>query len=130
MKGNLELLVRRYVSRRTGIVLAGEVVALALVTGLVAVLQCQLRIANPSAAYLLAVVALAVVYGTRAAIAGSVARYLDVRDGRACNRERVPVALAYSARHPRAPSRDRRSHRVAAYYPSTSAATAAAASAC
>jgi two-component system sensor histidine kinase KdpD len=76
MNGTLRLLVRRYVSRRTGIVLAGEIVALALVTGVVAVLQGQLRITNPSAAYLLAVVALAVAYGTRAAIVGSVAAFL------------------------------------------------------
>jgi two-component system sensor histidine kinase KdpD len=71
-----ELAVRRYATRRTGIVVLGEVVALALVTGLVAVLQGDFKIANPSAAYLLAVVALAVVYGTRAAIAGSVGAFL------------------------------------------------------
>jgi two-component system sensor histidine kinase KdpD len=71
-----ELALRRYATRRTGIVVLGEVVALGLVTGLVAVLQGDLKIANPSAAYLLAVVALAVVFGTRAAIAGSVAAFL------------------------------------------------------
>ena len=76
MNGRLEALFRRSISRRTGIVLAGEVAALALATGLVAVLQGQLRIANPSAAYLLAVVALAVVYGTWAAVGGSVAAFL------------------------------------------------------
>ena len=71
-----ELTVRRYATRQTGIVLLGEVVALALVTGLVAVLQGAFKIANPSAAYLLAVVALAVVFGTRAAVAGSIAAFL------------------------------------------------------
>ena len=71
-----ELALRRYATRRTGIVVLGEVVALGLVTGLVAVLQGDLKIANPSAAYLLAVVALAVVFGTRAAIGGSVAAFL------------------------------------------------------
>jgi two-component system, OmpR family, sensor histidine kinase KdpD len=71
-----ELAIRRYATRRTGIIVLGEVVALGLVTGLVAVLQGELKVANPSAAYLLAVVALAVVFGTRAAIAGSVAAFL------------------------------------------------------
>ena len=71
-----ELTIRRYATRRTGIVVLGEVLALALVTGLVAVLQGELKVANPSAAYLLAVVALAVVFGTRAAIAGSIAAFL------------------------------------------------------
>jgi two-component system sensor histidine kinase KdpD len=71
-----ERLLRRYATRRTGIVAGGEAVALALATGLVALLQGPLRIANPSAAYLLAVVALAVAYGTRAAIGGSVAAFL------------------------------------------------------
>lgn len=71
-----ELALRRYATRRTGIVVLGEVLALTLVTGLVAVLQGALKVANPSAAYLLAVVALAVVFGTRAAIAGSVAAFL------------------------------------------------------
>jgi two-component system sensor histidine kinase KdpD len=71
-----ELALRRYATRRTGIVVLGEVVALGLVTGLVAVLQGDFKVANPSAAYLLAVVALAVVFGTRAAIAGSVAAFL------------------------------------------------------
>jgi two-component system sensor histidine kinase KdpD len=69
-------LLHRYATRRTGLVLVGEAVALALVTGLVAVLQGPLKVANPSAAYLLAVVAVAVVYGTRPAIAGSVAAFL------------------------------------------------------
>ena len=69
-------LIRPYATRRTGLLLFGEVLALALVTGLVAVLQGQFKVANPSAAYLLAVVALAVVYGTRAAVAGSVASFL------------------------------------------------------
>ena len=71
-----ELAVRRYATRQTATVLLGEVVALALVTGLVAVLQGDLKVANPSAAYLLAVVALAVVFGTRAAVAGSIAAFL------------------------------------------------------
>jgi two-component system, OmpR family, sensor histidine kinase KdpD len=71
-----ELTIRRYATRRTGLVLLGEVLALGLVTGLVAVLQGELKVANPSAAYLLAVVALAVVFGTRAAIAGSIAAFL------------------------------------------------------
>ncbi len=63
-------------SRRTGLVALAEVVALAAATGLVAFLQGPLRIANPSAAYLLAVVALAVAFGARAAIAGSVGAFL------------------------------------------------------
>lgn len=69
-------LIRRHATRRTGLLVLGEVLALALVTGLVAVLQGQFKVVNPSAAYLLAVVALAVVYGTRAAVAGSVASFL------------------------------------------------------
>ena len=56
--------------------LLGEVVALTAATALVAILQGQLNVANPSAAYLLAVVALAVVFGTRAAVAGSIAAFL------------------------------------------------------
>jgi len=76
MATNLRELIRRWTTRRTGIVVLGEVLALGLTTGLVAVLQGQLKVANPSAAYLLAVVALAVVFGTRAAISGSVAAFL------------------------------------------------------
>ena len=71
-----ELGIRRYATRRTGITVIGVAVALGLVTGLVEVLQGPLKIANPSAAYLLAVVALAVVYGTRSAIAGSIGAFL------------------------------------------------------
>ena len=67
---------RSWASRRTGLVLLGEVVALTATTALVAILQGQLNVANPSAAYLLAVVALAVVFGTRAAVAGSIAAFL------------------------------------------------------
>ena len=63
-------------SRRTGLVVLGEVLALAATTALVAILQGRLNVANPSAAYLLAVVALAVVFGTRAAIAGSISAFL------------------------------------------------------
>lgn len=68
--------LRQSASKRTGLVLLGEVVALVSATALVAVLQGRLNVANPSAAYLLAVVALAVVFGTRAAVAGSVAAFL------------------------------------------------------
>lgn len=68
--------IRLRPSRHTGLLVLGEVLALALATGLVALLQGQFKVANPSAAYLLAVVALAVVYGTRAAVAGSVASFL------------------------------------------------------
>jgi two-component system sensor histidine kinase KdpD len=68
--------IRRFATRRTGLVVLGEAIALGLATGLVALLQGPLKIANPSAAYLLAVVALAVVYGTRSAIAGSIGAFL------------------------------------------------------
>ena len=71
-----EQLFRRIATRRMGIVLLAETAALAAATGLVALLQARLNVANPSAAYLLAVVALAVVFGTRAAIGGSVAAFL------------------------------------------------------
>lgn len=72
----LEQLVRRLATRRTGLVLLAEAASLTAVSGLVALLQGPLAVANPSAAYLLAVVALAVVFGTRAAVAGSVASFL------------------------------------------------------
>ena len=68
--------LRPEISRRTGIILLGEVIALAAATVLVAVLKGPLSVGNPSAAYLLAVVALAVAFGTRAAAAGSVAAFL------------------------------------------------------
>jgi two-component system sensor histidine kinase KdpD len=68
--------VERFATHRLGTILLGEAASLAAVTGLVAVLQGRLNVANPSAAYLLAVVALAVAFGTRAAIAGSVAAFL------------------------------------------------------
>ncbi len=68
--------LRPRLDRRTGLLLAGEVAALAAATALVAILQGRFNVANPSAAYLLAVVALAVVFGTRSAIAGSVAAFL------------------------------------------------------
>lgn len=71
-----EQLFRRFATRRVGIVLLAETAALATATGLVALLQARLNVANPSAAYLLAVVALAVAFGTRAAIGGSVAAFL------------------------------------------------------
>jgi two-component system sensor histidine kinase KdpD len=71
-----EQLFRRIATRRMGIILLAETAALAAATGLVALLQARLNVANPSAAYLLAVVALAVVFGTRAAIGGSVAAFL------------------------------------------------------
>jgi two-component system, OmpR family, sensor histidine kinase KdpD len=67
---------RRAGGRRTGLVLLGEVVALAAATVLVALLKGPLHVGNPSAAYLLAVVVLAVVFGTRAAVVGSIAAFL------------------------------------------------------
>jgi two-component system sensor histidine kinase KdpD len=76
MRDRLEGALRQRLSRRTGLLLLGEVAALAAATALVALLQGRLNVANPSAAYLLAVVALAVVFGTRSAIAGSVAAFL------------------------------------------------------
>jgi two-component system sensor histidine kinase KdpD len=76
VKDRLEQLLRRTATRRTALVLLAELVALAAVSGLVAVLQGPLKVANPSAAYLLAVVVLAVAFGTRAAIGGSVAAFL------------------------------------------------------
>jgi two-component system sensor histidine kinase KdpD len=76
MRTRIEQLVRGFATRRTGIVLLGELLALSVVTLLVAVLQGQLKVANPSAAYLLAVVALAVAFGTRAAVGGSIAAFL------------------------------------------------------
>ncbi|HEY7827919.1 MAG TPA: DUF4118 domain-containing protein, partial [Candidatus Limnocylindrales bacterium] len=76
MRDRLEGAFRQRLSRRTGLLLAGEVAALAAATALVAILQGRFNVANPSAAYLLAVVALAVVFGTRSAIAGSVAAFL------------------------------------------------------
>ncbi len=76
MRDRLEGALRQRLSRRTGLLLLGEVAALAAATALVALLQGRLNVANPSAAYLLAVVALAAVFGTRWAIAGSVAAFL------------------------------------------------------
>ncbi|MGH2463983.1 MAG: sensor histidine kinase, partial [Candidatus Limnocylindrales bacterium] len=72
----VEQVARRSFSRRTGMIVATGTLTLLAATGLVAVLQDQLRVTNPSAAYLLAVVALAVAFGTRAAIGGSVAAFL------------------------------------------------------
>ncbi len=72
----MDQLARQSVSRRTGVMLVTGALALVAASALVAVLQGQLGVTNPSAAYLLAVVALAVAFGTRAAIGGSVAAFL------------------------------------------------------
>ncbi len=74
--GGVRQFVRRTGSARLGLVIVAEAAALAAATGLVAMLQGRFNMANPSAAYLLAVVALAVGFGTRAAIAGSVGAFL------------------------------------------------------
>ncbi len=76
IRSRLDLIVQRAANRRTGLILLSEVGSLAAATALVAVLQARLGVANPSAAYLLAVVALAVAFGTRAAIGGSIAAFL------------------------------------------------------
>ena len=76
MRERFEQGLRQRLNRRTGYVILAEVALLAAATGLVAILQGRLDVANPSAAYLLAVVTLAVVFGTRSAIAGSVAAFL------------------------------------------------------
>ncbi len=74
LPGRADLAVRRM--RQTGTVLLGELGALAAASALVAILQTWLKVANPSAAYLLAIVALAVAFGTRAAVGGSIAAFV------------------------------------------------------